>query len=159
PPLSSHRDDLGSISEVGMRAMAHDKADRYPNAREMRTALLAAAQHSLPNFAARVASADITGQFGIPARARKEDATLDQHPTPTTPLAIGERVSAPPVETDRETRIKTHPSLRPDRRGPTWIALGVGAGALLVVGLGSWAVVHNMSSGEHPVAATPPAHA
>ncbi len=96
PPLSSVRPDVGPISDVLARAMAHKRDARFASAREMRDALLAAAEEL------RI---DPTAPTLPPASRRDEpsdptlrvDRPLWEETTIVRPVTASTAIAPPPI--------------------------------------------------------------
>jgi serine/threonine-protein kinase len=140
PPLSTVRGDLGqAMSDVVAKAMARERNERFPSAREMRAQLLQAAR-AVPSYRAPEPGED-TGRFvleRVERRAREAAPTIDA----AIPITV--------------TLTQPRPNMPSGRSRLVASSLAVVIGLAVLGSLGAWAAATALGGDPAPHAAAAP---
>ncbi len=165
PPVKALRPEVGDrISEVVARAMSAKREDRFQSAREMREALLAAAEESLgmgvrASLPLVVAARRSVGPAPRPPRPDGDATTLDGLEMPWGASAVPSIGVAPAARSSWsvETALPEAPPRRP------WLPIAAML-AIPLAGVGTWYALRDPVAAEPappartaPVAVEPPA--
>lgn len=144
PPVHAIRPDVGpALGEVVARAMATDRRERFQSAREMREALLAAAEQSLDggvraSLPMLVPARVLRAPPEHPPRAVSEKSTFDELSIPPPAAALASPRGVPERPGDAPER-GTVDEPAPGRRGRwPWVAAAL---TIPAVAVGVWAAM------------------